>query len=77
MQDQSEIIADLSKTTEAYYGLHNMPSGDAMAAIYLIKWLKENMASVTRTAAFKEKIISIKIMNKEEVLKLVQDMVRL
>jgi hypothetical protein len=48
-----------------------------MAAIYLITWLKNNMASVTRTAAFKEKIIAVKVMTKEEALKVVQDMVRL
>lgn len=77
MKEQLDVIADLSKTSEAYYGLHDMPNGDAMAAIYLITWLKENMASVTRTAAFKEQIISMKIMSKEEALTIVQYMVRL
>ena len=77
VQSQSETITDLSKASEVYYGLHDMPNGDAMAAIYLITWLKSNMASVTRTAAFKDKIIAVKVMTKKEALKVVQDMVRL
>ncbi|MBE8578722.1 phage minor head protein [Vibrio sp. OPT18] len=76
LNGKEEQIADLAKSDEAYYGLHELGSGDAVAAIYLVTWIEKELASVTRMGAFDEKVQDVSSMSKSEVIELVAGKVR-
>ncbi|WP_367971596.1 phage minor head protein [Vibrio scophthalmi] len=67
LKGKEDKIGDLAQADEAYYGLHQLSSGDAVAVIYLVSWLDKDLATVTRMGAFDGKIQAVNTMNKKEV----------
>lgn len=71
-QAKEKVTQSLSNYTEAYYGLYVMANGEAQAVTYLISWLDSATASVVKTRAFNGEIVSVSVMNKNEVEELVK-----
>ncbi|ODS05187.1 phage minor head protein [Vibrio scophthalmi] len=77
LKGKEEQIANLAKTDEAYYGLHQLSNGDAVAVIYLVSWIEKDLVSVTRIGAFDAVIQSVKAMTKKDAIERVKGKVRL